>query len=66
VAGTTSRGAAGMEPQPSTEGDYGYDEAHQESAASAAPAGREHVGPSPALGRPDLAEDFSYDQAHDF
>jgi hypothetical protein len=58
-----------MEPQPITQGDYGYDEAHQDSvggAGTAGPAGREHVGPSPTLGRPDLAEDFSYDQAHDF
>ena len=58
-----------MEPQPITDGDYGYDEAHPEPAGTAAPAvgtEREHVGPSPTVGRPDLAEDFSYDQAHDF
>ena len=58
-----------MESQPITEGDYGYDEAHQEPAGGTG-AGRrderEHVGPSPVVGRPDLAEDFSYDQAHDF
>ena len=58
-----------MEPQPSTEGDYGYDLAHEEAAGSpeaAGRSGRQHVGPSPVMGRPDLAEDFSYDQAHDF
>jgi hypothetical protein len=58
-----------MEPQPVTEGDYGYDEAHQEPAGGPE-AGhrseRERVGPSPVLGPPDLAEDFGYDQAHDF
>jgi hypothetical protein len=58
-----------VEPQPINDGDYGYDLAHQEPAGNAeAPErnGREHVGPSPVVGRPDLAEDFSYDQAHDF
>jgi hypothetical protein len=58
-----------MEPQPITEGDYGYDEAHQAATAGAGTSHRTeraHVGPSPVLGRPDLAEDFSYDQAHDF
>ena len=58
-----------MEPQPVTEGDYGYDQAHQEAVGgptAAGGTGREHVGRSPVVGRPDLAEDFSYDQAHDF
>jgi hypothetical protein len=58
-----------MEPQPITAGDYGYDEAHLEPAGGPDPghrSEREHVGPSPVVGRPDLAEDFSYDQAHDF
>jgi hypothetical protein len=58
-----------MEPQPVTEGDYGYDQAHQEVAGGPTATGtadRPHIGRSPVAGRPDLAEDFSYDQAHDF
>jgi hypothetical protein len=58
-----------MEPERGAVGDYGYDEAHQEprdTTAPGRPAERETVTPSPALGRPDLAEDYGYDQAHDF
>jgi hypothetical protein len=63
-----------MEPERSTAGDYGYDMAHEdrsqhESRDGTAPGlrtEREQVTPSPVLGKPDLAEDFGYDQAHDF
>jgi hypothetical protein len=58
-----------MEPETTSAGDYGYDMAHEEPGAGAASerrGEREAVTPSPALGRPDLAEDFGYDQAHDF
>jgi hypothetical protein len=58
-----------MDPTPTSQGDYGYDLAHQEpsegTAAGQRPE-REQVSPSPVLGRPDLAEDYGYDQAHDF
>jgi hypothetical protein len=63
-----------MEPERSTAGDYGYDMAHQDMAGPEPRDGtapgprteREQVTPSPVLGKPDLAEDFGYDQAHDF
>jgi hypothetical protein len=58
-----------MEPENTTAGDYGYDMAHQEqneAAASERRTDREAVTPSPVFGKPDLAEDFGYDQAHDF
>jgi hypothetical protein len=62
-------GVVEMTSGPQSQGDYGYDLAHEELRGGKAPAPRpepEHTTPTPPGGSADRDEDLGYDEAHDF
>ena len=57
------------QPDREPSGDYAYDLAHENVPRVAAhddQSRRARAGASPAGARPDLDQDFGYDEAHDF
>jgi hypothetical protein len=56
------------EQQPDTAGDYGYDEAHDQTGSSPKPDDKQHQRYTTARpgGTSSQGEDYGYDEAHGF